>query len=169
MLRCGAPLMVPPRCSVDRSRMCGIAGVYSPRARVDLLAVRSMLSAMKHRGPDDRGEQVLAGGQLAFGHLRLSILDLSPLGHQPMATPDSRTWIVYNGEVYNFRELRADLERLGWTFQSESDTEGILAAYRVWGLQAGERFHGMFSFVPWERTAADLPLWRGALYGELRH
>src|SRR5215467_6042357 len=160
MLHCGAPLIVPPRCSVDRSRMCGIAGVYSPRARVDLLAVRSMLAAMKHRGPDDRGEQVLAGGQLAFGHLRLSILDLSPLGHQPMATPDSRTWIVYNGEVYNFRELRAELERLGWTFHSESDTEVILAAYRVWGLKAVERFHGMFAFALWDDTTQVLHLCR---------
>ena len=103
---------------------------------------------------------MLAGGALAFGHLRLSILDLSAQGHQPMATPDGKTWIVYNGEVYNFREIRSDLQALGWVFHSESDTEVILAAYRTWGLDAVERFRGMFAFALWDDTKNVLHLCR---------
>src|ERR1700719_1215902 len=108
--------------------MCGIAGIYAPGRVLSAAAVEPMLASIAHRGPDDRGIEMLAGQALVFGHLRLSILDLSPLGHQPMATPDRRTWIVYNGEVYNFREIRQELQSLGWQFRSESDTEVILAA-----------------------------------------
>ena len=115
---------------------------------------------MAHRGPDDRGVEVLANQALVFGHLRLSILDLSPLGHQPMATPDRRTWIVYNGEVYNFREVRRELQSLGWHFRTESDTEVILAAYREWGLDAIPRFCGMFAFALWDETRQLLHLCR---------
>jgi asparagine synthase (glutamine-hydrolysing) len=140
--------------------MCGIAGVYMPRARLDAAAVLPMLTAMAHRGPDDQGTQVLCGGQVVFGHLRLSILDLSPLGHQPMATPDGQTWIVYNGEVYNFREIRTELQGRGCVFRSESDTEVILAAYRTWGLAAVERFRGMFAFALWDNTQQQLHLCR---------
>jgi asparagine synthase (glutamine-hydrolysing) len=119
-----------------------------------------MITAMAHRGPDDRGMEVLANQALVFGHLRLSILDLSPLGHQPMATPDGRTWIVYNGEVYNFREIRGELRSLGWQFRSESDTEVILAAYREWGLNAVQRFCGMFAFALWDGSREVLHLCR---------
>jgi asparagine synthase (glutamine-hydrolysing) len=140
--------------------MCGIAGVYSLEARVDASNVGSMLSSMAHRGPDDRGIQLLAGGMLAFGHLRLSIIDLSPLGHQPMATSDGNTWIVYNGEIYNYRELRDELRQLGWNFRSDSDTEVILAAYRTWGLGAVTRFRGMFAFAIWDSSEKLLHLCR---------
>lgn len=140
--------------------MCGIAGIYSPDAGVHAAAVDPMLVAMAHRGPDDRGMQLLAGGELVFGHLRLAIIDLSPLGHQPMATADQKTWIVYNGEIYNFRELRTDLQSLGWTFRSDSDTEVVLAAYRAWGLSAVERFRGMFAFAIWDDSARVLHLCR---------
>src|ERR1700704_887806 len=140
--------------------MCGIAGVYAPEARLDGDIVDPMLASMAHRGPDDRGTQVLSGGELVFGHLRLSILDLSPLGHQPMGTADGKTWIVYNGEVYNFREVRSDLQALGWVFRSESDTEVILAAYRTWGLDAVERFRGMFAFALWDDSKKRLHLCR---------
>jgi asparagine synthase (glutamine-hydrolysing) len=119
-----------------------------------------MLAAMAHRGPDDRGVHTLAGGSLALGHLRLSILDLSPLGHQPMAAPDGKAWVVYNGEVYNFREIRTDLESLGWRFRSDSDTEVILAAYRQWGLGAVDRFRGMFAFALWDEVQQQLHLCR---------
>jgi len=88
----------------------------------------------------------------AFGHRRLSIIDLSSAGHQPMCTPDGRFWIVYNGEIYNFIELRTELELLGHSFNSHSDTEVILAAYREWGEQCLERFNGMFAFVILDRT-----------------
>src|SRR5882762_1361379 len=132
--------------------MCGIAGVYAPDMRLDAEIVSPMLTSMAHRGPDDNGTQVLADGALVLGHLRLSILDLSPQGHQPMATPDGKVWIVYNGEIYNFREIRSELQANGWSFRSDSDTEVILAAYRTWGLGAIDRFRGMFAFALWDDT-----------------
>jgi asparagine synthase (glutamine-hydrolysing) len=140
--------------------MCGIAGIYAPNARLEPSAVAPMLASMAHRGPDDRGVQVLSQGELIFGHLRLSILDLSPLGHQPMSTPDGKVWIVYNGEIYNFRDIRAELVSLGSTFVSDSDTEVILAAYRTWGLAAVDRFRGMFAFALWDDTLRQLYLCR---------
>jgi asparagine synthase (glutamine-hydrolysing) len=140
--------------------MCGIAGIYAPGRALNPQLVEPMIASMGHRGPDDRGIEVLAGRALVFGHLRLSILDLSPLGHQPMATPDRRTWIVYNGEVYNFREVRTELQALGWQFRSESDTEVILAAYRQWGLDSIQRFCGMFAFALWDETQQVLHLCR---------
>jgi asparagine synthase (glutamine-hydrolysing) len=140
--------------------MCGIAGIYAPRRQLSSDAVVPMLVAMAHRGPDDSGINVLADGQLVFGHLRLSILDLSPLGHQPMALADRRIWIVYNGEVYNFREIRTELASLGWSFVSESDTEVILAAYQQWGLRAVDRFRGMFAFAIWDGARRLLHLCR---------
>jgi asparagine synthase (glutamine-hydrolysing) len=119
-----------------------------------------MLDSMTHRGPDDRGINLLAGGQLVLCHLRLSILDLSPLGHQPMSAPDQNAWIVYNGEDYNFREIRADRVELGYRFPSDSDTEVILVAYQPWGLQAINRFRGMFAFAVWDNSSRQLHLCR---------
>jgi asparagine synthase (glutamine-hydrolysing) len=140
--------------------MCGIVGAFAPGRRLDAQAVNPMIASLAHRGPDDRGVEVLAGGSLVFGHLRLSILDLSALGHQPMATPDQKSWIVYNGEVYNFREIRVELQGFGWVFRSDSDTEVILAAYRQWGLEAVNRFRGMFAFAIWDETQGLLHLCR---------
>ena len=145
---------------MEKNCMCGIAGVYAPQVRLDAEVVEPMLTAMAHRGPDDRGTQLLSGGELVFGHLRLSILDLSAQGHQPMATPDGKAWIVYNGEIYNFREIRAELQAGGWSFRSDSDTEVILAAYRTWGLGAVDRFHGMFAFALWDDARRSLHLCR---------
>lgn len=140
--------------------MCGIAGVFAPGRHPDIDALNAMLSSMVHRGPDDSGMQTLAGGQLLFGHLRLSILDLSPLGHQPMTLADRKVWIVYNGEVYNFREIRAELEKYGWRFRSDSDTEVVLVAYCQWGLDAVDRFRGMFAFAIWDEAKEELHLCR---------
>lgn len=140
--------------------MCGIAGIYAPGRRLTGAAVGRMLDSIAHRGPDDRGVHVLGEGSLVLGHLRLSILDLSPLGHQPMPTADHATWIVYNGEVYNFREIRRDLQLLGWQFQSDSDTEVILAAYEQWGLKAVTHFRGMFAFAIWDSKRQLLHLCR---------
>jgi asparagine synthase (glutamine-hydrolysing) len=140
--------------------MCGIAGVYAPERHPSTENVGRMLAAMAHRGPDDTGTQSLANGALVFGHLRLSILDLSPLGHQPMSTLDQKIWITYNGEVYNFREIREELRSLGWTFRSDSDTEVILVAYRQWGLACVERFRGMFAFALWDDEEKSLHLCR---------
>jgi len=154
--------------------MCGIAGVFAPVGHPDVDAVDRMLTSMAHRGPDDRGVEVLADGQLVLGHLRLSILDLSPLGHQPMATSDGRIWVVYNGEIYNFREIRTQLQNLGDSFRSDSDTEVILAAYRRWGLAAVDRFRGMFAFALWDDVEKVLHLCRDRfgvkpLYYSLQH
>jgi asparagine synthase (glutamine-hydrolysing) len=119
-----------------------------------------MCDSMAHRGPDDSDVTELEDGRLALGHRRLSIIDLSPLGHQPMATDDRRLWIVFNGEIYNYRELRAELVPHGFHFRSDSDTEVILAAYRHWGLGAVSRFHGMFAFALWDTEQRTLHLCR---------
>jgi asparagine synthase (glutamine-hydrolysing) len=140
--------------------MCGIAGVYALEAHPAADAVSLMLASMAHRGPDDRGIEIVAGGRLILGHLRLSIIDLSPLGHQPMATRDGRVWIVYNGEIYNYKEIRAHLQESGESFLSDSDTEVILAAYRKWGLAALDRFRGMFAFALWDDSEKVLHLCR---------
>src|SRR5260370_194969 len=138
--------------------MCGIAGVFAPGRRLGVDALNVMLSSMAHRGPDDLGTQALAGAQLLFGHVRLSILDLSPLGHQPMTLADRKVWIVYNGEVYNFREIRAELEPHGWGFRSDSDTEVVVTAYCQWGLDAIEGFRGMLAFALVDETEGHMPL-----------
>jgi asparagine synthase (glutamine-hydrolysing) len=140
--------------------MCGIAGIYEPKSRPDADPVHRMLASMSHRGPDDRGLEVLSDGHLVFGHLRLSIIELSPLGHQPMASQDRKAWIVYNGEIYNYREIKAELEGLGCKFRSDSDTEVVLVAYQTWGLSAIERFHGMFAFALWDDNTKLLHLCR---------
>lgn len=119
-----------------------------------------MANAMAHRGPDDRGLKVFTDPAVVLGHLRLSILDLSPLGHQPMASADGRSWIVFNGEIYNFREVRRELVARGHAFRSESDTEVILAAYCEWGLEAVSRFRGMFAFALWDGRTGALHLCR---------
>lgn len=140
--------------------MCAIAGIFSPGQRVDPALVRAMTDCMAHRGPDDSGVEVLADGQLVFGHRRLAILDLSPLGHQPMVDQSGKVWIVFNGEIYNFKEVRAELTRVGWTFRSESDTEVVLAAYAQWGDDCLGRFRGMFSLVLWDGSLEKLLLVR---------
>lgn len=139
--------------------MCGIfgaLGVHDPGPA----RWHAMARAMAHRGPDDRGLRVFADPALVLGHLRLSILDLSPLGHQPMCSADGGCWIVFNGEIYNFREIRRELETRGHAFRSESDTEVILAAYREWGLEAITRLRGMFAFALWDAQARVLHLCR---------
>ena len=140
--------------------MCGIAGIFAPGRRVDPNTVRAMADAIAHRGPDDSGLEVLANGELVLGHRRLSILDLSPLGHQPMAHPSGKAWVVFNGEIYNFKEIRADLIAEGEKFRSESDTEVVLAAYVRWGIRCVDRFRGMFAFALWDATRAELFLVR---------
>jgi asparagine synthase (glutamine-hydrolysing) len=130
--------------------MCGIAGVISREPMVGNDLVREMLSAIGHRGPDDSGVEVMEGGRVTLGNVRLAVLDLSPGGHQPMWTADRSACIAYNGEIYNFRELRKDLERVGHRFVSQSDTEVILAGYREWGAGVCDRLNGMFAFAIWD-------------------
>lgn len=139
--------------------MCGIAGILnldgSPASPVIL---RAMTDAIAHRGPD--GEGGFADGALALGHRRLAIIDLTPAGHQPMASSDGAFVISYNGELYNFLELRADLEAKGHKFRSRSDTEVVLTALCEWGEDAVSRFNGMFAFAAWDRRRRRLLLAR---------
>ena len=133
--------------------MCGIAGAFG-RVR-DAAAVERMSARIAHRGPDDVGDAPLAGGEGAgaFAHRRLAILDLSPCGHQPMASPDGRLIMVFNGEIYNFRALKAELEAEGDRFKGGSDTEVILAGWARYGPAYLERLRGMFALVLWDRQA----------------
>ena len=136
--------------------MCGIAGIIeADDGPIDLAALRRMDRRIAHRGPDDDGIWVRPGGGAAFAHRRLSILDLSAAGHQPFVSGDGQLVATYNGEIYNFRELRAELEADGHPFRSASDTEVILAGYRTRGAGFIERLRGMFAFAIWdERTQA---------------
>src|SRR3990167_6127978 len=109
--------------------MCGIVGIWSSQKQVDEAVLSSMTDALAHRGPDDSGIYIDKQNQIGFGHRRLSILDLSPLGHQPMSNDDGSIWITYNGEVYNFKEIRDELKRKGYAFKSNTDTEVVIKSY----------------------------------------
>jgi asparagine synthase (glutamine-hydrolysing) len=130
--------------------MCGIAGWIGRTGDADSEAiVRAMTGAVAHRGPD--GDGIWRDGRVAFGHRRLSIIDLSDAGAQPMALPGAGLTITYNGEIYNYRELRRELEALGRRFRSDSDTEVILGAYDQWGAACVSRFNGMWAFAIHDR------------------
>ena len=128
--------------------MCGIAGLVNcSGAPVDDAVIRTMTAAIAHRGPD--GEGCWVDGPVGLGHRRLSIIDLSEAGHQPMLSADGRFVLSYNGEVYNFKALQKELERVGCVFRSRSDTEVVLNALSVWGTAALNRFNGMFALALW--------------------
>lgn len=145
--------------------MCGIAGIFQTKAgRSDYKKpLGQMLHAIGHRGPDDEGRYLGPEGRIGLAHSRLSILDLSPAGHQPMATADGRYWIVFNGEIYNFRELRRQLEQWGEAFASHSDTEVILRLYVREGAQCLHRLRGMFAFAVWDAKEQSLFIARDRL------
>jgi len=129
--------------------VCGIAGLLSLTGDPPEPAlVEGMLRRLVHRGPDDDGCATL--GPAVLGMRRLSILDPSPLGHQPMASPDGRYTIVHNGEIYNFLELADELVALGRRFTTATDTEVILAAYATWGPDCVRRFNGIWAFAIWD-------------------
>ena len=137
--------------------MCGIAGILHLKGESttrSLPTLELMLDSMRHRGPDDRGSQDL--GPFTCGHLRLSILDLSHNGHQPMSINDGNLWITYNGEIYNYIELRKELQALGSTFRGDTDTEVILHAYQHWGLECFNRFNGMWALAIWDARNRQL-------------
>src|SRR5262249_1454765 len=140
--------------------MCGIAGQFARDGRpISLAAVRAMTSALLHRGPDDEG--FWHEGPIAFGHRRLAIRDLSPLGHQPMSDPSGRVTISYNGEIYNDAELRRELARdFGCTFRSTCEPETIPLAYLAWGERAFDRLEGMFAIALWDSATKQLFLVR---------
>lgn len=166
--------------------MCGIFGIWNLDGRpIDLRAVKLANDAIRHRGPDDEGYLLVntrtaaaiscAGpdtdyrltlpdleqfksdhSDLAFGFRRLAILDLSPGGHQPMSSHDGRFWIIFNGEIYNYQELRTQLAEYGHNFKTTSDTEVILAAYQQWGDSCVEHFNGMFALAIWDTAAKKI-------------
>lgn len=145
--------------------MCGIAGLLSPQgAEHALQRMPRALQAMARRGPDDRGSQTLTmpGRTLVLGHTRLSIIDLSPAGHQPMQSADARYVIVFNGEIYNYRELAVQLSQEGVVFRTETDTEVLLAAWARWGSGALARLVGMFAFAIFDRNENSLTCVRDA-------
>lgn len=139
--------------------MCGIAGLINlDGAPASPPVLQSMTDAIAHRGPDGEGHWV--EGPVGLGHRRLAIIDLSPLAHQPMVSLEHRYVLTYNGEIYNFRELRTELEAAGYWFRSQSDSEVLLAALSHWGAGALTRLNGMFAFALWDRKDRTLMLAR---------
>ena len=136
--------------------MCGICGkLYHSRDRkVDEGLLKSMASVINHRGPDDDG--IYLKGNVGLAHRRLSILDLSPAGHQPMSNEDGSIWIVFNGEIYNFLDLRDDLQKRGHTFMSKTDTETIIHLYEEKGVECVHDLRGMFAFAIWDENKKRL-------------
>jgi len=128
--------------------MCGVNGVFSYRGgRIDLDELRRTREAQAARGPDGAGEYVSDDGGVGFGHRRLSIIDLSEAATQPMASDDGRLIVTFNGEIYNYRELRRELEAEGCVFRSHSDTETLLHLYRRRGLEMFAQLRGMYAFA----------------------
>ena len=139
--------------------MCGIAGlIHLDNEPVSPAVLQRMTDAVAHRGPDGEGHWI--EGNVGIGHRRLSIIDLSPAGHQPMLSPDGRYVLNYNGEIYNFRELQAELEAKGYWFRSRCDSEVVLHALAAWGTKALSRFNGMFALALWDRKEKRLLLAR---------
>jgi len=139
--------------------VCGIVGIYhftkQPVAEENL---KRMINVIRHRGPDDAGFKVVH--HVGLGHCRLSIIDLSPAGHQPMTNEDQTLWISYNGEIYNYKELRAELMEKGHHFKSQTDTEVILHAFEQWGKDCVHKFNGMFAFCIWNMAKQEFFLAR---------
>ena len=139
--------------------MCGVAGlIHLNGAPVSPVILKKMTDAIAHRGPDGEGQWI--EGNVGIGHRRLAIIDLSPSGHQPMITSDHRYVLSYNGEVYNYREIRTELEALGYWFRSQTDSEVVLYALAHWGPDALLKFNGMFGLALWDRKEQMLLLAR---------
>lgn len=143
--------------------MCGIGGklYFDPTRPVEREVLERMNVVQAHRGPDDAG--IYCQGSVGLAHRRLSIIDLSPVGHQPMANEDGTAWIVFNGEIYNFQELRPDLVRRGHRFRSRTDTEVILHLYEEYGVGCLQFLRGMFAFAIWDAPRHQLFLARDRL------
>lgn len=140
--------------------MCGIAGIFG---EADLELIQQMTNLMSHRGPDDWGVKVFYEDRVSLGHRRLSIIDLSPAGHQPMCDDSGQIWITYNGEIYNYLEIRDELKAKGYEFRSNTDTEVVIYAYKQWGYDCLHKFNGMFAFGIWDKRNKELFLARDRL------
>src|SRR5438132_3812468 len=142
--------------------MCGIAGFLmaegTPQSGELESRLRAMIAMLRHRGPDDAG--AWTDGRVGLAHTRLSIIDLTAAGHQPMASADASVWITYNGEIYNFREIRRELEGLGYPFRSRGDAEVIANGWQAWGPGIIPRLRGMFALAIWDRRSYRLILAR---------
>lgn len=139
--------------------MCGICGeLRFDGASPDSAGIRRMSEQLARRGPDHDG--FISSGPLAFGHRRLAIIDLSPSANQPMVDNELQLTLVFNGTIYNYKELRAELLQMGYRFFSDGDSEVILKAYRAWGEKCVEHFYGMFAFAVWDMRHAMLFLAR---------
>src|SRR5258706_8343953 len=139
--------------------MCGIAGIWG-EANEEL--IRRMTEVIAHRGPDDSGTRVFSdrGYPISLGHRRLSIIDLSKAGHQPMPNEDESVWVIFNGEIYNFPALREELIAKGHQFRSKTDTEVLVHGYEQWGIAFVEKLNGIFAFGLWDAKRQQLPLAR---------
>ncbi len=139
--------------------MCGIAGILNlSKESVSPTNLRKMTDIISHRGPDGEGQWI--ENFVGLGHRRLSIIDLSPAGHQPMISADQRYVLSYNGEIYNFNEIRIELESYGYQFRSQTDSEVVLYAFAKWGLDCVRKFNGMFAFAIWDTKKQNLHLAR---------
>jgi asparagine synthase (glutamine-hydrolysing) len=144
--------------------MCAISGwQFTPGKAPARESLTAMSLSLRHRGPDDSGEYIAPDVTVALAHRRLSILDLSQASHQPMTDPASGVVLIYNGELYNFRELRAELSKLGHTFRSAGDTEVVLRSYLEWGANCFARFAGMFALALWDQGSRTIHLARDAM------
>ncbi len=140
--------------------MCGISGIFSPDIKIKKEELFRMRECLDHRGPDDSGIFIDENTNIGFVHNRLSIIELSQKGHQPMSDEDERLVIVYNGEIYNYRKLKRELEKKGYNFRSNSDTEVVLTSFKEWGKDCVKKFKGMFSFAIWDKKKEKLYLFR---------
>ena len=138
--------------------MCGICGYYGIK---DSETIKVMTKLLEHRGPDNFG--YFTDDKVSLGHRRLSIIDLSEKGKQPMSNEDGSIWVIYNGEIYNFKELREELEKKGHKFKSNTDTETIIHAYEEYGKDCLQKFNGMFSFCIYNSNKKELFLARDRL------
>ena len=139
--------------------MCGILGILGANSEF----IEKASSVIEHRGPDDSGVFLDSKSKIGLGHRRLSILDISSFGHQPMISSDQKVVIVFNGEIYNFRELRSQLEEKNYTFQGHSDTEVLLNLYLAEGKEMLSKLNGIFAFAIWDSYSESLFVARDAL------
>ena len=140
--------------------MCGINGILhlQSQKKVDESVLTKMRDALEHRGPDDKG--LFVENNIGFGHRRLSILDVTSAGHQPFLSDDGRYVMVYNGEIYNFRDFYSELKSHGFDIKTNSDTEVLMKLFQLYGLEMLNRLNGMFAFAIWDKKERKLILVR---------